>query len=141
MIPTVSSTLLYIRRSGVCHRHPCSLMCMVPALPGKVYSRHHLQDMRGRGQGCEGRGNSSSSRPPAYYKNNLSELTRHRSGWLKRQARPPGPCATFCATSIHAHLSRYYEYPPKKQTSSNMIKRENENLNPARLPIPPLARP
>jgi len=26
---------------------------------------------------------------PAYYKNNLSALTRHRSGRLKRQARPP----------------------------------------------------
>jgi len=36
------------------------------------------------------------------------------------------PCATF----MHAYLSRYYEYPPKKQASSNMIKHENENLNP-----------
>ena len=53
---------------------------------------------------------------------------------------PPAPWATFCATFIYAHLSTYYEYPPKKQTSSNLIKRENENLNPARLPIPPLAR-
>ena len=78
---------------------------------------------------------------PAYYKNNLSALTRHRSGRIKRQVRPPGPCATFCATFIHAHLSAYYEYPPKKQASSNTIKRGNRILSPLCLPIPPHRRP
>ncbi len=33
----------------------------------------------------------------------------------------------------------YYEISLKKQALLNMIKRGNEHLNPARLPIPPLA--
>ena len=87
-----------------------------------------------------GSSNSSSRRPVPITKTiRLSQRVTVLAAPNDRHA-PPGPCATFCATFIYAHLSTYYEYPSKKQTSSNMIKRGNENLNPARLPNSPLAR-